>query len=202
MTVARRKDNYGRFADLQRAERQDVDYRIRFRRGTVSVAIIAPHGGKIEAGTSELAEAIAGDNYSFYCFEGLKTHDNHRLHLTSTHFDEPTGVALVAASDYVVAIHGWGSKQPLIYMGGLDDILKTRIDGALVSAGFRSESSGRVHLQGMSPKNLCNRGRRGKGAQLEISAMLRADLTRSGKRQLLVTFVSAVRHAISDVAGA
>ena len=35
-----------------------------------------PHGGGIEPGTSEVADAIAGEEFSFYAFEGLKSSDN------------------------------------------------------------------------------------------------------------------------------
>jgi phage replication-related protein YjqB (UPF0714/DUF867 family) len=42
-------------------------------------AVIAPHGGAIEPGTTEVAEAIAGDRFSFYTLEGVKTRDNKRL---------------------------------------------------------------------------------------------------------------------------
>jgi phage replication-related protein YjqB (UPF0714/DUF867 family) len=200
MTVPRRRDSYASFADLARVERENVDFRIRSRRRNSPVTIIAPHGGKIEPGTSEIAEAIAADNYSFYCFEGLKTHDNRRLHLTSTHFDEPIGVALVTASDYVVAIHGFTNADRLVYMGGLDETLKNHIDRAIKRAGVPTESSGRMHLQAMSPKNICNRGKRGKGAQLEISRNLRDDLAHgSGHHAQLAAFASAVRKAIAEV---
>jgi len=203
MMMPRRRDNYASFAELARAERENIHFWIRSRRRNSPVIVIAPHGGKIEPGTSEIAEAIAGDNYNFYCFEGLKPHDNRRLHLTSTHFDEPIGVALVTASDYVVGIHGFTNAGRLICMGGLDERLKNHIDRALVHAGFPTESNGRMHLQAMSPKNICNCGRRGKGAQLEISRILRDDLTSgSGHGPQLATIASAVRKAIVEVAGA
>jgi phage replication-related protein YjqB (UPF0714/DUF867 family) len=54
------------------------------------VAIIAPHGGKIEPGTSEIAAAIAGDDYSLYRFQGLRDRPREELHITSAKFDEPT----------------------------------------------------------------------------------------------------------------
>ena len=200
--MARRLDSYRNFAELRRAERPDVDFRIRVRRLSAAVAIIAPHGGKIEFGTSELAAAIAGHDYSLYCFEGLKPTGNKALHITSTAFDEPTGVELIAASDYVVAIHGWGDRERRVYMGGLDEPLKKRIAGRLDATGIKTESSGRMHLQAMSKNNICNRGKRRMGAQLEVSATLRQELTGASARTAeLTAFVSAVRQGIFDVAG-
>jgi phage replication-related protein YjqB (UPF0714/DUF867 family) len=52
------------------------------------VCIIAPHGGKIEKWTSEIATALAGDDYNLYLFEGLKRAKNRDLHITSSRFDE------------------------------------------------------------------------------------------------------------------
>jgi hypothetical protein len=70
------------------------------------VAIIAPHGGKIEPWTSAIATAIAADDYCLYCFEGRKRRENRDLHITSTHFDEPQCLTLVSGCDQVVAVHG------------------------------------------------------------------------------------------------
>jgi phage replication-related protein YjqB (UPF0714/DUF867 family) len=47
----------------------------------MALAILAPHGGGIEPGTSELAEAVAGEGLSFYAFEGLKRSGNAVLHV-------------------------------------------------------------------------------------------------------------------------
>lgn len=202
MSVTRRQDRYRNFAALRAAERPGVDFRIRERRTPSRVAIIAPHGGNIEFGTSELAIAIAGDDYSFYCFEGLKPADNRSLHITSTAFDEPSGVEIVAASDYVIAIHGWGNMERRVYMGGLDEHLKERIASMIEAAGIKTESSGHMHLQAMNPNNICNRGKRHKGAQLEISSTLRRELTGASARTTTCSaFVSAVRGAIANVAG-
>jgi len=94
-------DRYANFAELSRSERESVDFRICCTRRELGIAIIAPHGGKIEQGTSRIASAIAGSEYSVYCFEGLKPSGNSVLHITSTRFDEPRCVDLVSASDFV-----------------------------------------------------------------------------------------------------
>jgi phage replication-related protein YjqB (UPF0714/DUF867 family) len=66
-------DTYPNFEALSAAETSGVDYDILIRRETVAFAIVAPHGGGIEGGTSELADAVAdpapgetaGDRHSF-----------------------------------------------------------------------------------------------------------------------------------------
>ncbi len=198
----RRRDAYPSFDALQRAERRGIDYRIVAQRRAAPVAIIAPHGGGIERGTCRIAHAIAGERYSLYCFQALKAADNGRLHLTSTHFDEPTAVAMVTDAEYVVAVHGMSSAQRFVYMGGLDERLKTGITAALKAAGFATESNGRMHLQGTSPRNICNRGRRGQGVQLEISAGLRKELIHPAAHNTrLQAFAAATRRAITETTG-
>ncbi len=49
-----------------------LDYLILSRQGTSGIAVMAPHGGGIEPGTSEIANRVAGDEHAYYSFEGLK----------------------------------------------------------------------------------------------------------------------------------
>src|SRR5580693_5386201 len=98
-------DRYKSFVELAGNEKENSDFRVRSRACRGTPAVIAPHGGGIEPGTSELADSIAGADLSFYAFEGIKRTGNAVLHITSGRFDEPQGIALVAASPRVVALH-------------------------------------------------------------------------------------------------
>ncbi len=197
-------DKYGRFDELSRLERQGTDFDIRVTQRPSPVAIIAPHGGKIEPGTSELTIAIAADRYSYYCFEGLKQRGNRDLHITSTRFDEPQGVTLIASADYVVALHGWRSPERLVYLGGLDQRLQDGVRQSLEDSGFATTNYGDGHLDGTSPKNICNRGRRSMGVQLELSRGLRDELLdaiNDGPRAPFQEFVSAVQRGLASIVG-
>jgi phage replication-related protein YjqB (UPF0714/DUF867 family) len=102
-----------------------------------SVAIIAPHGGKIESRTGEIARAIASDDFNLYVFEGILEDDNYtRLHLTSHKFDEPQCLDLISSCDNVVAIHGCVGSRPEILLGGRDEMLKVAIRHALAEAAI------------------------------------------------------------------
>src|SRR5215475_5685832 len=57
-------DKYANFAELARKEVAGVDYRILVRQATSSFAIVAPQGGGIEPGTSEIADAVAESDLS------------------------------------------------------------------------------------------------------------------------------------------
>jgi phage replication-related protein YjqB (UPF0714/DUF867 family) len=192
-------DKYGSFSDLENSEREGVDFRVRLCHRSSTVAIIAPHGGRIEKGTSEIAEAIAGEGYNLYCFEGMKPQRNWALHITSTRFNEPRCVDLVSACDVVVAVHGCKGADRTIYMGGLDDDLREAIRERLRRAGFATDS--RPSLLGIGPDNICNRGRRRRGVQLEISKALRTALLEAGPTERAWTLpglADAVCHAIDE----
>jgi phage replication-related protein YjqB (UPF0714/DUF867 family) len=169
-------DLYTSFAHLSRGEREGRDYRIRWRMGGSGVAIVAPHGGGIERGTSEVADGIAGREHGFYAFEGLKSVGNHVLHLTSNRFDEPQALRLVRGVRALITIHGAKGREPAAYLGGLDFVLRERIAEALISAGFLAVDDPSPTRQGRSPSNICNRCVSGRGVQLELSYGLRTTL--------------------------
>jgi phage replication-related protein YjqB (UPF0714/DUF867 family) len=195
-------DWYCSFAELGRHEKEGVDFRVTLLPGASGIVVAAPHGGGIEPGATEIAQAIAASEHTFYCFEGLKLSGNKRLHLTSTRFDEPIGVNAIRRANVVLTIHGCDEQRAIIYTGGLDLKLKKRITGQIESAGFVVGE--RASLMGTDPENLCNRGTGEGGVQLEISSGLRrlmfADLSRWGREKttpVFHSFVIAVRKAIA-----
>ena len=168
------KDIYSNFDELNHNEERDKDYVISISDIGSPVTIIAPHGGKIEPQTSYIASRIAGDKFNFYGFEGIKPDNNRSLHITSHKFDEPQALRLIAGSRIVLAIHACTDSKALVYPGGRDVELITDIGKALKAAGIAvAETNPRY--RGLNPKNICNRGATGKGAQLEISRGLRDD---------------------------
>jgi phage replication-related protein YjqB (UPF0714/DUF867 family) len=199
-------DKYACFAELAAHETAGVDYRILLRRAGEGLAVVAPHGGGIEPGTSEIADAVAHDGLSFYAFEGLKTSGNVDLHITSTRFDEPLCLGLLSASDVIVTLHGehGTAEGEAVFLGGLDEKLGRRLRAALVSAGFDVRQHPDPRLQGRERKNVCNRGRSRQGVQLELSRAVREamfeSLTREGRQHptpRFGRFVDALRGVLA-----
>ncbi len=185
-------DKYRSFADLVLQERQDRDYRVvRVDRPDSPVIILAPHGGEIEVGTSQIAALIAGEEHSLFCFEGLKVGAGSRdLHITSHRFDHPDCIALAARRRVVLAVHGCRGQGQL-FVGGLDADLSGRLTHCLARAGFDTVAGDHAY-PGRHPLNVCNRGSLGRGAQLEITHDLRAAEHRAA-------IASAARDAIADL---
>lgn len=198
-------DRFGCFAELARSV-DPADYRVRARwRGRdAAVAVAAPHGGGIEPGTSELAEAIAATDFAFYAFDGRKPHGNGLLHLTSTRFDEPVGTGLVARAAVAVTVHGCRGRRPEVYVGGLHRRLRRQIAAALTAAGF-PVAAPPDGLAGVGAANLTNQA--GGGVQLELTRALRQQLFDDrlgeplGRRQPAASFwrfTQAVRSVLGE----
>ena len=190
------RDKYGSYAELSEREAEGRDYRIRSLPADGSVVgILAPHGGKIEFLTSELARSIAGSEHNFYAFEGIKRNNNADLHVTSSNFDEPNALELVRSCDVVVTIHGLGSGEMRAQVGGRDDALRSRIVQNLKAAGFQCSAEAVGPFAGTDAQNICNRGRSGAGAQIEICAGLRRTLQEDKVKY--GEFAAAVRAALA-----
>ena len=180
--------NYRSYDDLARAQRLGVDYTITVRpRPESAAAILAPHGGGIEDGTSEIATAIAGADHSLYLLEGCRPSYNYRtLHLTSHCFDEPQCLALITRCTQVVTVHGCDGEDPVVLIGGLDTELASGIAAELARAGLAVATGGH-RFPATHPDNVCNRGRSGRGVQLEFPHRLR----RGGPVALIASCVRA-----------
>ena len=183
------QDRYSAFEELQRHETLDKDYTLALRNAGSRVTIMAPHGGKIEPRTSDLARRIAGENYNLYCFEGIKEKNNACLHITSHRFDEPGAVKLAAESEVVVAVHACTGTAGLVHIGGLNKNLGSMIAGELQAGGI-GVSRDHPRFQGTNPANICNRGATGMGVQLEVTRDLRDD------HQKVKAIARAVRAAL------
>lgn len=189
-------DQYSNFAELAANEREGFDYQIRVENRGTPIAIIAPHGGRIEPWTLEIAATIAGDTLSFYAFEALRAAGKRgSLHITSAKFDEPQALALVGEAQKAIAIHGRADDGDprTVRVGGLDTVLRDKIVGALAAADFYAAVVTQGGLAGRDSANICNRGATGAGAQLELPWTLRTRLMTEPVR--LAAFCDAVRAA-------
>ena len=87
--------------------------------------ILAPHGGGIERGTSELCLAVAGYHpanlpitppagvtYDYWMFEGMRDGGNADLHVTSTGCDDVVAVSLCAGALSALSLHGFKPEKP------------------------------------------------------------------------------------------
>lgn len=205
-------DRYENFAQLAQQEWESTNYQIRLTVKTElsdvvtiqsrvigsRILIMAPHGGKIEPFTNELAEQIAGDRFSCYTFEALKPQQNQDLHITSTRFDEPQALKALQRADLVLTVHGEGTATAeFAIVGGLATAAIAQIETALRAINIPLKPSSNSNLAGEDPRNLCNRGRLKQGVQLELSRGLRDSLR--NERQKRQIFTEAIAAALRQI---
>jgi phage replication-related protein YjqB (UPF0714/DUF867 family) len=178
-------DRYDSFSSLVREAPRDSWRRVYREVATSNTLIIAPHGGDIELGTSELASSVAGDDHNLYCFEGLNTSCFSDLHVTSHRFDDP------------IALDGCKGDRS-IYVGGRDAELVALLTTRLVEAGFPAQSGDHA-FPAIHPDNICNRGSRGIGAQLELTRDLRGAETRGELARAIRSAIKA--HSAAGAGG-
>ncbi|HMP51570.1 MAG TPA: poly-gamma-glutamate hydrolase family protein [Candidatus Melainabacteria bacterium] len=165
--MAHYADIFESLADLKMKMREGIDYRILLLDRQSQASIIAPHGGFIEAGTSHLANAVAGQTFNLYDFQGLLKSRPERLHVTSTRFRDNDLTAMLKRSLFAVSIHGMGKTDNWrIWTGGLNEALKRQIDLCLEEAGFWINPDPPLY-KGRSKRNVVNLARK-KGVQLEL----------------------------------
>lgn len=166
-------DHYGSMTQLLACERAGVDYTLQLEDRGDAVTVLAPHGGELEVGAAELAQAVAGDTHNFYAFNPHTDGDNYRLHVTSIRFDEPSCCALLDRSFVAVSIHGCESYRPNIILGGRNVLLKSILAEELGRLEHRVMEHPR--FAGVHRKNIVNRPLL-HGVQLELTDLLRAEL--------------------------
>lgn len=154
----------------------------------MKIGIIAIHGGKIEPGTEEIAKNIAGDNFPIYI-------NNSGKHIESTLFENPELEKFITDKDILVSIHGEkDTKNSFVMIGGLYLQLKSEIESAL-KENFEIKNPPK-NLDGDNPENICNKGKFGKGIQIEISRKLRNELLENAEKMGL--FTTSVRSILAS----
>ena len=198
-------DRYSNFTELDENEKKGEDYVIAYRKGSLDIAVMAIHGGGIEPGTADIADAVAERTYTYYAFKGLKKKGNTILHLSSNTFDEPLGVRAAQEARIVLSIHGCRDEQEIVYVGGRDLELRQRFISSFRVSGFIAVASEVPGQRGIGENNICNRCRNGKGVQLEISRGLREKMYEDLERRLvrkrtplLYTFVHCLKMSLAD----
>jgi phage replication-related protein YjqB (UPF0714/DUF867 family) len=157
------------------------DFRVAFGDSKIDrCLLIAPHGGGIEPGSSEIMRAVAeAGGWAWYEFAGfLRQGNTEALHITSTGFNEPTLAPLLARAPFVVTFHGASPKdQPVVYVGGKWERGRQAIAESInrtsrnhgIHATDATATDAATHLRGLEATNLTNRGKLGEGVQLEFS---------------------------------
>ncbi|HLR19591.1 MAG TPA: poly-gamma-glutamate hydrolase family protein [Staphylococcus sp.] len=177
-------DQFKSMTELMTYTSESVDWEIHTRQTEQPVIITAVHGGAIERGTTELAQAISeSGNYNYYTFKGVRRNKNNELHVTSRHFDEPKLMQMVNDNRYAISVHGCMGDKPEVYIGGKDQKLIHHIKSQLSKIDVAAKDAP-AHISGIHDDNFVNCCQHKAGVQLELTARLRKDLFKNKKYNL------------------
>ena len=154
------------------------DFSITFGDNNVEQCLlVAPHGGGIEPGTSEIMRATAElGGWAFYDFAGFLRQGNKRaLHIPSIKFDEPILSSLLARTAFAITFHGASPiGEAVVEIGGRwklgREALAEAINASWKEHGIHAtQDAASENAGGMEFDNVANRGRLQEGVQLEFS---------------------------------
>lgn len=164
---ARQNERFRSFSELAAVYTEGVDFSRTAVVRRSPFAVVAPHGGNIEPGTSEFARMLADGLTSFYAFESRLPEANQDVHLTSARFDDPLCLDVVSISRIVITVHGCRGDYEGVFIGGRDARLGNQILGALKRNDIPAARD--IVHPGMDALNICNRGGSHAGVQIEIT---------------------------------
>ena len=203
------KDYYTSMTQLERETKEGIDWKKETRDQGNQVLIVAPHGGNIEQGTSELTKLLAQQGgYDYFSFEATRPSNNTQLHVTSTHYDDPTLHQMVEGRSATISIHGAKGDDPIVFLGGAKSDLRDEIQSQLESRGFTVQVPPE-YLGGLNENNFINKNENSTGVQLELTISLRKalfnnqDMSTSSRKNednwspLMYQFADALHMAIS-----
>ncbi|MGX0222427.1 phage replication-related protein YjqB (UPF0714/DUF867 family) [Staphylococcus haemolyticus] len=201
-------DLYSSMIELQGKEN---DWSIEMNTNKSNILSFAPHGGGIEAGSSELALLISQKlDCNYFTFKGKLPSDNVKLHVTSTHYDNPELLNLMRNVDYSISVHGYADNEyARTLIGGSNEELKEIIKCHLRSRGFDVQDAP-THLAGTKLNNITNKTKTGLGVQLELSTKQRKsffsndDFSRKIRedryrwRAVMYEYAQAIEYAVKE----
>ena len=179
------KEYYENLSRLLKNEKR-ANYNIETIDRKSEIVVIAPHGGGIEPGTSEIAREISGKNLSLLLFEGLlKKYNKKRLHVTSTHIDYEPWINILKNAKISISIHGTNDPNlnfRNVELSGLNKTLICNISKKLEKYGYDVVKSP-LCRNAMSIDNIVNRSVE-MGCQLELSKELRESFFNGSLRNI------------------
>ena len=149
-------------------------------------------------------------NYDYFSFEAIRPKNNTELHVTSTHYDDPTLNQMIQNRTATISIHGAAGTDQIIYLGGPPSTLRDEMETQLKSSGF-TVMAPLDYIGGVKKNNFINREKNNTGVQLELTTALRKTFFNNGDTStknrsnesnwtpLMQTFVDALYTSINNI---
>lgn len=180
-----------------------AQFSVHTRTNSLRAAVFAQYGGLAEPGTDICAAQIAGETLSLHTVVSCRAvweAENGENRLVPRHLhNHPDGIALAEICQTVISIRGrHACHDPLgeVCVDGLDIALIVSLAETLAAAGF-VVNDGPPQSRAKHPDNICNRGVRMRGVELDISHELMSRLL--NETDTMARFASAVRAGVRPI---
>lgn len=173
------------------------------RTASLCLAVFAQHGGMVEPGTDICAAHIAGSDLSLHTVVSCRAvweieKEGGRLVPSPVH-QHPDSIILARKCQTIVSLRGrraCHNRSGEVCVDGLDGARVASLMESLAAAGFV------VHdvppqSPAKQPDDICNRGERMRGVELDISHELMSRLLND--TNMMARFAAAVRHGFESV---
>lgn len=173
------------------------------RTASLRLAIFAQHGGMVEPGTDICAAHIAGNDLSLHTVVSCRAvweveKEGGRLVPGPVHA-HPDSFALARECQTIISIRGRNAchnRNGEVRVDGLDAALVASLMDCLAAAGFVVQDAP-PHSPAKQPGDICNRGQRMRGVELDISHELMSRLLND--TGMMTRFAAAVRNGFESV---
>lgn len=173
------------------------------RTASLRLAVFAQHGGMVEPGTDICAAHIAGNDLSFHTVVSCRAvweveKEGGRLIPSPVHH-HPDSIILARKCQTIISIrgrHACHNRTGEVCVDGLDSALVASLNESLAAAGFVVHDAP-PESPAQQPDDICNRGQRLRGVELDISHELMSRLLNDAG--MMAHFAAAVRHGFATV---
>ncbi len=173
------------------------------RTASPRLAIFAQHGGMVEPGTDICAAHIAGNDLSLHTMVSSRAvweveKEGGRLVPAPVHH-HPDSFTLARKCQTIITIrgrHACHNRTGEVRVDGLDAALVASLMESLAAAGFVVHDTP-PHSPAKQPGDICNRGQRMRGVELDVSHELMSRLLNDAG--MMARFAAAVREGYESV---
>ncbi|MBD3004889.1 poly-gamma-glutamate hydrolase family protein [Streptomyces sp. 5-10] len=176
---------YKSWADLEKNETEGETYEVEAKKERSNWVHIAPHGGRLELLTLEMAKAASAERgQSFAALNVLDKRDSERLRINETNYDAPWALDIVTKTMWGITYHAVGDPvgddpDEFAYVSGLSEGHRDKIIDGFKKLDIFAKVASKEGGSG-SDKALTNKTSEKKGVRIELSRALRNKLVKSG----------------------
>ncbi|MER6605799.1 poly-gamma-glutamate hydrolase family protein [Streptomyces sp. NPDC000927] len=175
---------YKSWKELTSHEKEGIDYKVETKKERSNWSHVAPHGGRMERLSLELAKTVATERRQNYGALNVLASDPERLRINEIYYDAPWARDIVGRAQYAITYHSVvtpnkGDPDVFAYVSGLATAQRDQIIAGFKKLKIFAKVASNEGHSGEAGA-LVNRTKKKQGVRIELSRALREKLVVSG----------------------